>query len=368
MVRIKSQSVNGRGHNGQDEQQAEAEQPLTIRAAASVKATKTRWLWTGRFGFGFPFLLDGSKGKGKSALLCKLAAACTGGPPMPGERKKVHGSVIWLAGEEDEGTVRRKLEAAGANLRKCFFPELPESGETPTVPNDLHSLQVMAAKCQAVLMILDPLQANCSVGVNIEGNEGADLVMRRLLKWAAGLQCCVVCSRNLTKHTTGLDALAQGRGSGTLADRARGVLRLDRHPDQEGVFAISVSATNLAAVAQTWLYRLPIRGDVVSVEWVGPSDLDADRLAQDALDSGEQDARLEARRLLCQAIGSAWRAAAEILKEAEKAGVSTKTLRRAKADLRVPSRRSGGFGAAGFSEWGPPPGGWPKELRKGGGA
>jgi putative DNA primase/helicase len=375
MVRDRSVSGNGRtprqptqplgpqlSSNGQHADQGE---PLVLTTAASIKPGKRRWLWTGRFCFGFPSLLEGKKERGKSTLLAAIAAHLTGGPALPGERRRTRKQirdVLWIAGEEDSETVVGKLLSAGANVRRIHFPRLP-NGRRPCIPSDLDALARTAAAVQAGLLVLDPASAVKTPGLCLEQDDGADAFMQALLDWCETTGCCAICTRNLVKHTSGMDALAQGRGSGTLADRARSVLRCDRYPDEAGTYALSVTACNLGDHGATLLYRVAKAKGSVHVTWHGASDMDADRLSLDALDAGEQDTRADAQRLLTEAIGNAWRAAKEILAEAEKAGINAKTLRRAKADLKIPSRRSGGFGAAGFFEWGPPLLGWATKRR-----
>src|SRR5579864_5140636 len=69
-------------------------------AASEVIPRETDWLSEGRLSMGALWFLDGNKGSGKSSIAAAVAAAITGGPPLPGGKQRDQEAVLWFAGEE----------------------------------------------------------------------------------------------------------------------------------------------------------------------------------------------------------------------------------------------------------------------------
>src|SRR5262249_31733160 len=88
--------------------------PLNDVAPAAV-----RWLWRGWVPLGKVTVLDGDAGLGKSTLLLDLAARVSTGAEMPDGTPGPRAGVVVVSAEDGLGdTIRPRLEAAGADLRR----------------------------------------------------------------------------------------------------------------------------------------------------------------------------------------------------------------------------------------------------------
>lgn len=88
---------------------------------ADVEPEPVRWLWPGRIPIGMLTLIAGDPGVGKSFLTCALAAAVsTGGgwPDEPDDRRRPASVVIMNAEDTLANTIRPRLDAAGADVRR----------------------------------------------------------------------------------------------------------------------------------------------------------------------------------------------------------------------------------------------------------
>src|SRR6059058_1055070 len=95
---------------------------LVIRPFSEVAARPVSWLWPGRLPLGKLAILDGDPGLGKSLVALDLCARLSTGQPMPdGSSGAGPASALVLNGEDDdEDTIRPRLEALGADLGRVF--------------------------------------------------------------------------------------------------------------------------------------------------------------------------------------------------------------------------------------------------------
>lgn len=341
----------------------EAPDPLPTARAADVKGRKVPWLWTDRIGLGTVAVVEGRKGTGKTSLAAAVAADVTGGPRLSKGRKRPLGAVHWYAAEESVAAMTRpKLVAAGCDLERIRFLGIDQGGALVRrlqLPRDFWALQNTLAGGESKLLVLDPLSSCIEEGVSLHDEQQARSVLDALGQLADALGLTVLLLRHLRKQSMG-PAIDQGLGGVAVGNVARTVVRCDKHPEKDG-FVASWVAQSLGPVPTALEYQLLDVLGAPRVRWTGESDLDAEALSEGFGDAGDRDARGDARRLLSRRIGSAWVPAKDLLSEAKSANVSERTLRAAKAELRVRSRRIK-TGEVAHWEWGPPVGGWPKGL------
>ena len=89
---------------------------------ADVKPASIEWLWPNWVAIGKVSVIAGEGGRGKSTILCDLAARTTASNRWPdGAAASPAGSVIILAAEDDVGdTLAPRLLAAGADMARVF--------------------------------------------------------------------------------------------------------------------------------------------------------------------------------------------------------------------------------------------------------
>jgi RecA-family ATPase len=326
-----------------------------------VETEAVSWLWPDYIPLGKITVLDGDPGLGKSTILFDLAARVSRGAPMPdgsfGTTYRQPAGVIVYSVEDGLGdTVRPRLEAARADLARIaalgsIFDEVKgELVERPvTIPDDLAVVESTVLAKGARLLMLDPLMAMFSPG--IDGNKDQDV--RRALapvkSLAERLDVAVVILRHMSKMG-GRSALYRGGGSIGIIGAARAGIVVAKSPDdpeRERVF--SQSKSNLGKPADSLKYTIEqAENGVGRIVWAGKSTYSADDLVnQDVTDAPE---RREAMEFLRDLLTSNEVPAIEVKSLAKAAGITDATLRRAKADLKVQVIRRG-FGKGSESRW-----------------
>jgi len=175
---------------------------------ADVDREQVRWLWPGRIPLGKVSVLDGDPGTGKSTLTLTMAAKVTTGSPFPDGTRPELADVIFLNAEDDIGdTIRPRLEAAGADLARCWvLPDVHPEGappRPPELPADLFLLEDLVKSKGAALVILDPLMALLSGSVDSHRDQDVRRVLASLAAMAARTGAAVVIVRHMNKGGTG---------------------------------------------------------------------------------------------------------------------------------------------------------------------
>lgn len=140
------------------------------RRLSDIQPKPIRWLWPGRIARGKVCMLAGHPGLGKSQAMISMAAIVSIGGTWPVDRTPCErGSVIILSAEDDaEDTIRPRLEAAGADLKRVFIldaiREPNRDGGLITRPfnltADIERLSDLARKLGDVGLIdIDPITA-----------------------------------------------------------------------------------------------------------------------------------------------------------------------------------------------------------------
>jgi hypothetical protein len=204
----------------------------------------------------------------------------------------------------------------------------------------------------------------------VRNEQQARMYLEPLADMCWEIECTALLTRHLRKGTHG-DAREQGLGSVAVANTVRAVLRCDEHPHEPGRSVFSVVAVNSAERMPSQVFSFFRFGDgQAKLAWHGSVALDADAVAEGRGTEAERDEWHDADTVLYTMIGDDWVRCSAIAQAADEAGVSMRTLRRAKARLHVPSRQRK-VGVEHWWEWGEPEGGWPQtltEIGEGGGA
>jgi hypothetical protein len=326
---------------------------------ADVERERVSWLWPGRIPLGKVTVLDGDPGQGKSTLTLTIAAKMTTGSPFPDGVRPEVGDVILLSAEDDIGdTIRPRLEAAGADLERCWvLPDVRPEGEQPRppeLPADLFLLEDLIKSKAAALVVIDPLMAFLSSQVDSHRDQDVRRVLASLGYMAARTGAAVVIVRHMNKGQG--SALYRGSGSIGIVGAARAGLLVAPDPQDEQRRVLAMTKSNLAAMPDALAYRL-VSDDLYAcakVVWDGTTSHTAAQLLRTPADPDEAPAQAEAEQVLREIMTHAaerGRISARRVKQlAAQAGVSERTLDRARKALGVVSRREG-FGATAQYMW-----------------
>jgi putative DNA primase/helicase len=263
--------------------------------------------------------------------------------------------VLYLAGEEDPGThVRPRLVAAGADLSRVHSPGADAAGgviHLPSLSRDLSQIRDYVVVLRLVLVVVDPLV--CCMGdtdLNHEGQVRA--VLDRVQQMCIAHGVALVATRHLKKDRSG-PRITHGLGSTGIGACARSVLVID-HPDlgteRRVIRVVKGLAGPRVRPAEYHLDYAAGAPVVAGLRELRPQDDDG---LGEIADPVERDVMEDARRLLLGALAGGWVRATLLMAEASASAISERSLRKAKKELGVPSRRVTDDGPP-YSEWGTP--------------
>jgi len=310
--------------------QTESER-LTI-GLKDVAPEAVQWLWRPRIPLGKLTLIEGDPGIGKSWLTCAIASAVAAGAGLPGMPPTEPQSVLMLSAEDGlADTIRPRLDALGADLSRISAMAQPIMFDK----NGLYHLRLAIRSRRPALIVIDPLMAFFDGGIDINRASEIRQVLAVLARLAERFKCAVLAVRHLTKSSASR-AIYRGLGSIDFTAACRSVLLAGCDPENPERRALVHIKSNLARTAPALGYSI----DDQRFLWTGPSTLTAERLLA-AADREETTTVLDARDFLLTALAAGSRPAREVLKEARAAGISERTLRRAKASTGVEAERQG---------------------------
>jgi hypothetical protein len=318
-----------------------------VTRLSDVTVTPVRWLWRDWIPYGKLTVLEGDPGVGKSQITLAVAAAVTGGSPLPGAAAEEPADVILMTGEDGLGdTVRPRVEAAGGDAARVWSIDGIREGDGklrfPSLPEDTTALRLEIRAHQASLVIVDTF----TTYLGGEYNSFKDADIRRALaplaQVADATGCAIVLIRHLTKQARGR-AITAGGGSIGIAGAARSILLLAVDPEDESRLVFARTKGNLAKAPESLSVAIEEAANGwPRVLWLGTSTHSADDLIAARGEEGEDRSALDGAREHLRG----WLASGPVLQQeierlARDARISEKTVRRAKAKERVSSTKQG---------------------------
>jgi len=318
--------------------------PVPGVLASEVTPEKVRWLWENHIPLGKVTLFDGDPGLGKSLASIDLAARLTRGWTMPdcGDGGCLPAGAVIVSLEDGVAdTIRPRLEATGASLEKVRIISTIRGADgterTPKIPDDLPQIEAAIRDVNAKLLILDPLVAT----LGAETNSYRDQDIRRALAPVAAMaertRVAVVCIRHLTK-AGGQNPIYRGGGSIGIIGAGRASFLFAEKPDCDGVYVMAPVKGNLWRGKPPALeYSIEEKDEQPVISWQGESTHTAKSLLAepDRESAEESNAIADAKRFLLNVLDAGARAVKEVKREARLAGISDRTLIRARYSLGV---------------------------------
>jgi hypothetical protein len=329
--------------------------------AADVVPSEVEWLWSRWLPRGVSIMLDGDPDLGKSTLTLSLAAALTTGSPWPDGRHPEVGTVVICSSEDmlDKVVVPR-LMSAGADLHRVHLvkavmgpdEEALDEGDTSdqememSLPQHTEALEQMINEVGASLVIVDPLMAYLDGDVNAHIDQEVRRALLPLARMAERTNACLLMVRHLNK-AGGAAALYRGGGSIGIIGQARGGLIVAKHPEDLDTRVLAVGKHNLSTAPPSLTYKLTsdLLRNVGRIEWTGTTDLTVEQLLAPPRREREAPARSAAENFILDALAGGPRLVSEIEPQAERFGITKRTLKRARQHLETVDVYREGFGA-----------------------
>jgi hypothetical protein len=316
-------------------------------AFSTVEREVVKWLWEGRIPIGMLTLLIGDPGLGKSLLTTMLAALVS----------RAGADVLLLSAEDHKGaTIRPRLEAAGAVLSRVHHVEVRRDGveDGLRLPDDGPELERLVEETGARLVVVDPLMGHLPESVNSWSDQSVRRALAPLYRLTAERRCAAVVVAHLNKAKGG-NALHRTGGSIGIPAAVRSALLLARdpeHPDPERGSRRVLAHVKCNVGVQAESLRCEIEPVLLAdgheeaprFSIVGTSTTTAADLLDVAADEMRTE-RDEATEFLMTELADGPRPAKEIEKARKDAGISERTLRRAREDLGIKPQKNGLNGA-----------------------
>lgn len=324
-----------------------------ITRLSEVAPEPLDWLWPGYIPAAMLTILDGDPGLGKSLLTLELAARVTHGRPLPADSwvaTRAPRGVVLLSAEDDLAhTIRPRLDAAGADPDRVAVVVIRErdgmTREPAITAADLQAVERAIREVDAALLIIDPLVAYLSDDVNPNRDHDVRRALALLADLAERTGAAVLAVRHLRK--AGADnPLYRGGGSIGIIGAARSGLLVARDPDDPSGLrrVLAVTKSNLGPLPPSLVFALETVPEAMQphVAWQGESSRRAAELLATAR-PGEQSPLEDACDFLRELLSGGSMPATQVRAAAAAAGISARTLDRAKGRLRVRSVRPAGF-------------------------
>jgi hypothetical protein len=337
--------------------QDENEDDLVTANAGELKMCGVEWLWPGRFARGKFGLIAGMPDMGKGQIAAFVAAAVTAAIELPcDEGTAQQGNVIWFNAEDGaRDTVLPRAVAAGADPKRIFFVNGARVGGVEKMFSLVTDLQLLRAKIKeignVVLVIIDPVSAYLGVG-KVDGRSATDVrgVLTPLKDMAEELHIAVIGIAHFNKKDDIKSALLRVSDSIAYVAAARHVYAVLDDPEDKNSKLFVKAKNNLAPDKKALRYGMGVktvghdeRLKVITAPFIVWHPQHVEITANEAMAAaGGHSAKREAREFLLERLETGPVKQNDILDEAKQEGIAEKTLRRAKKDLGVKSRKERG--------------------------
>ncbi|KWB17817.1 AAA family ATPase [Burkholderia cepacia] len=324
---------------------------VNVLRASDIVPERIHWLWPDWLPAGKLSILAGDAGAGKTTLALALAATVTTGGRWPdGTHCDQPGNVVIWSGEDNPAdTLVPRLIAAGADCDRCFFVDgVTEGNKRRAFDPAIDMLQLASLISDlggASLLIVDPIVS--AVTGNMDKANDVRRSLQSLVDIASTNDCAVLGITHFTKGSAGSSPLHRVTGSqafGALArmvlvagktengvDRAMTRAKSNIAPDGGGVtYAVELTEIVGGIPASRTLWGSVIEGSAREI--LGEMEY------RENDDGGE---RADAEHFLRDMLANGPLPAKRIFAEANNAGFSQITIKRAKKALGVESRKEG---------------------------
>lgn len=317
-----------------------------VRRVEDFERKELRWLVPALFPLGKNVMVAGDPGLAKSVITLDLTAAITAGARAPWVGCMA-GEVVLLNAEDDvSDTVRPRLEAAGADLRKVHVieavQEVDERGKKRTrhfnLARDIESVRATLRERPGVrLLVIDPISAYMG-GVDSHRNTDVREVLAPLGAVAAEFNVTVLSVSHLNKGgSSGANAIYRVTGSLAFVAAARAVFAVVKdEADPERRLFLPVKH-NLAPTAKGRAYRVVEAGNgAPRLEWEeNPVDLNVDDMLDAGRSAGKQARDREVEDWLKEGLAEWKQFARDMWADAESKGFSKNRVKGAMKKLKV---------------------------------
>lgn len=334
-----------------DRSRQHGERVVKIRCGADIKPLPITWLWPGWVPAGKLTILAGAAGTGKTTLALALAAVLTAGGRWPdGSACAGLGNVlIWSSEDVADDTLVPRLIASGADLARCHFIEgiAQDSESVPFDPSqDIPDLRRAAEAIGGVsLLLIDPIVS--AVAGDMHRANDVRRSLQAVVDFADAHGCAVIGITHFAKGGAGKAPQDRVIGSQAFGALARMVL-VTAKEEGSNRRVMARAKSNIAPDDGGVAYSLElvtIDGGIQATHaiWEGVIDGTAREILGDVEhdDSEGGGERMDAEQFLRDILADGPLPTRQVKADADGAGYSWATVRRAQKSLGITAVKSG---------------------------
>ena len=276
-----------------DDQTEEEPRYFEARRASEVEEDHTRFTWYPYLPAGDYSVLMAAGGTGKSFFCCGVAAAISSGEPLPEyylqglEAEKVEPkNVLLISGEDRASMLRKRLEASGADLTRCFILDINDTNGLllPTGEGDKAgnaTWNYLFDKYKPEFVMLDPWHCFLPPSVDINKVNAVRQVLHNIAVMCQKHDCSMLLVSHVNKKAQGENANNAATGSSDLVNAGRSALQLifDGSEGGEDKRIVVHTKSNYAAAGKSIVYRITSDS---GIEWDGFSEITRETLEEAA--------------------------------------------------------------------------------------
>ena len=294
-----------------------------------VEVESVSWLWYPFIPYGKVTIIQGDPGEGKTTLVLQIIARLTKGECIIGEKEQSPINVIYQTAEDGlADTIKPRLLSADADCSKVL---VIDDRDTPLTMRDVR-LEQAIVETNAKLVVLDPIQGFLGADVDMHRANEIRPIMKHISELAEKYKCAIILIGHMNKCSVGKSAY-RGLGSIDFQAAARSVLIVGRIKDEPEVRVVCQTKSSLAPEAKAVAFRL---NEETGFEWIGELDITADDLLSGTVKGTKKQAAMD---FLENLLADGQMPQKEIIELARQKGISDKTLRNAKDELKIKSKR-----------------------------
>ena len=294
-----------------------------------IEVEAISWLWYPFIPYGKVTIIQGDPGEGKTTLVLQIIARLTRGESIIDDKEKPPINVIYQTAEDGlADTIKPRLLSADADCSKVL---VIDDSDTPLTMRDVR-LEQAIVETNAKLVVLDPIQGFLGSDVDMHRANEIRPIMKHISVLAEKYKCAIILIGHMNKCSVGKSAY-RGLGSIDFQAAARSVLIVGRIKDEPEIRVVCQTKSSLAPEAKAVAFRLD---EETGFEWIGELDITADDLLSGTVKGTKKQAAMD---FLENLLADEQMLQKEIIELARQKGISDKTLRNAKDELKIKSKR-----------------------------
>ena len=294
-----------------------------------VEVEEVKWLLYPFIPYGKVTIIQGDPGEGKTTLVLQIIARLTKGESVLKEEPSEPINVIYQTAEDGLGdTIKPRLIAADADCSKVL---VIDDKDTPLTMRDIR-LEKAIEETNAKLVVLDPIQGFLGSDVDMHRANEIRPLMKHISELAEKYKCAFILIGHMNKCSMSKSTY-RGLGSIDFQAAARSVLVVGRVKDEPEIRVVCQTKSSLAPEAKSIAFKL---SEENGFEWIGEYDVTADDLLSGTVKGTKKQQAIE---FLEDVLSDGSKLQTEIMELAKEKGISEKTLRNAKEELNIKSKR-----------------------------